>query len=423
MKPIRILALLPLLLLAAGIARAQEGYRLQPLLRLGDRVGGLPIRSPGYFHVGALNDAGHLLVVARSGNGEALLQLGEGAPIALVTPGGEAPGGKWSPSVRPRSPASLNQAGNAVFAAEVAAGRVGEPGTYRWDRETRRITPVAVRGMPALQSQPIELAGGPTPVINNRDEIALVASIRNAAGRLAEGVFLAGRDGALLPVALPGGPLPDGAIERALAPSLNDTGQIAFLAYKQWARSRSPSAYLWEAGALRLLLAPGMAAPEGAPFSHVESVRLNDPHPGALVVAHASHDHAHHDPRAPLPPMSLYHWVDGAFIPIARIGQEMPGGGRLVGIEPRGVSPMNARGEVAFLALLPNRATGLYLRRADGTLTLLLKTGQTTAAGRVDGVGRGSGASTGVALNNRGQIAVTLKIGRAPDTLYLLTPE
>lgn len=40
--------------------------------------------------------------------------------------------------------------------------------------------------------------------------------------------------------------------------------------------------------------------------------------------------------------------------------------------------------------------------------------------GRVASVG--SGGSTGVALNNAGQIAVTVKIGKAPETLYLLSP-
>jgi hypothetical protein len=421
MRSRRFLALFLLLSLAGGAARAQQGWRLEPLLRLGDRVGELTLPATGYFRVGMLNDAGQLLTVAKGpGAADLLLQLGAGTATPLVAPGWAAPGGTWSAAVSPRSPVSLNQEGNAVFAAEVDVEGASLLGTFRWDRAAGKILPVALPGMPAGPDHVLERGGGATPVLNNRNEIALVAGVRSAAGTLADGIFLA-RDDTLAPVALPDGALPDGTLERAAAPSINDAGAVAFLATKRGDRSGSPSAYLWDGATTRLLLAPGMTAPERAPFYHVESVRLNLPLPGALLLAHASNDHSRHDPRLTVPPLSLYRWVDGTLTPLVRIGQNMPGGGRLWTIEPGGVSPMNAAGEVAILARLLNEQIGLYLCRANGALVLLLKPGSTTPFGRVAAVGS-AGGSSGVALNDRGQIAVTLKIGRDPETLYLLTP-
>lgn len=64
--------------------------------------------------------------------------------------------------------------------------------------------------MPAGPGGVLERGGGIAPVLNNRDEIALVAGVRDAAGGIEDGVFLAARDGALTPVALPDGALPEG---------------------------------------------------------------------------------------------------------------------------------------------------------------------------------------------------------------------
>jgi hypothetical protein len=58
----------------------------------------------------------------------------------------------------------------------------------------------------------------------------------------------------------------------------------------------------------------------------------------------------------------------------------------------------------------------------EGTLSLVVKSGTTTNVGTIAHVGQASGKSWGVALNRKGEVALTLRAGRGPDTLALLTP-
>jgi hypothetical protein len=48
--------LLCLMLLAPGIARAQTGYKIQPIVKLGDTVADVLIRAKGDLEIGTLND-------------------------------------------------------------------------------------------------------------------------------------------------------------------------------------------------------------------------------------------------------------------------------------------------------------------------------------------------------------------------------
>ena len=85
MKRTCLLALsLGLMLLAHGAAHAQT-YTLQPIVKLGDKVGNLTIKvDDGDFEVSALNDAGQLVFVTENeAGGEMLVQVADGKPTPI----------------------------------------------------------------------------------------------------------------------------------------------------------------------------------------------------------------------------------------------------------------------------------------------------------------------------------------------------
>jgi hypothetical protein len=323
----------------------------------------------------------------------------------------------------------MNQQGNIVFAARVNIGTQTDYGTFRWDDAAQRLTAVALPGMPAVNNLTFAVGGGQTPMINNENEIALVGQIKNAAGASLPGVFFLGRDGQLQPVALPDQELPDGSlITEAFIPSLSDAGAVAFFARRSDQRWASP--YVWEAGTLTPLPTPGSEASGGRVFAGVTAVRLNSANRSALVAAHFE------DNLEAIPIFGnsdafdvLYRFRDGQFTPLVRPGQPMPGGGVFKGLQygpgagfASGVSVANGAGQHAFLALLEDGTTAAYRIDADGKVSLVLKSGDLTDLGEIENVGQGGGSSSGVGLNNQGEVAVTVRIAGDADTIVRVTP-
>lgn len=118
-------------------------------------------------------------------------------------------------------------------------------------------------------------------------------------------------------------------------------------------------------------------------------------------------------------------FADGKVSTLLLPEQEMPGGGRFQNIEAadrsvyKAVSKEDSQGRHAFIATLEDGATGAYLLDADGKISLLLKTGQATNLGTVTHLGRGA-SSWGIALNGRGQVALSARIENDTPTLRLL---
>jgi hypothetical protein len=413
-----------LVLLVCGAVRAQTSYTIQPIARPGDSVDDVVIRGP--FAIGALNDDGQLIFktpVPTGGRleGEGLFQFAGDklTPIALA--GRDGPVGKWPGDLYIYQPVSMNRQGNVVFAGGVTIGNKLNEGTFLWDFSKQRLAPVALPG-PAANNLVFEWGGGHTPVINNHNEIALVAWVKNAARQEREGLFL-GRDGTLAPVALPDQDLPDGyKLDAAFHPSLNDGGVVAFIARRRGEGQNATSAYVWENGAITPVAVIRADAPDGRKIASVRGVRVNNADRSVLVIARTT---SVGDTFAR--PEALYRFADGRFVPVAVKGQEMPGGGVLNDIQqvfhnPGGVSFANDRGQYAFLARLQGGATAAYLAEADGKLSLILKSGTTTERGTVTSVGQEAGGSTGVGLNNKGQVALTVTIDGGVPTVVLLTP-
>jgi hypothetical protein len=98
-------------------------------------------------------------------------------------------------------------------------------------------------------------------------------------------------------------------------------------------------------------------------------------------------------------------------------GQKLPEGGQLASVI--WASDANAAGEHAFLAQLDDGATGAFLLARDGGITLILKNGDATPWGSVNGLA----LSAGISLNGRGQVALAVRFSGSTDPrLVLLTP-
>jgi hypothetical protein len=106
-----------------------------------------------------------------------------------------------------------------------------------------------------------EFARHPTPSLNGADKVAFGASVSGA--RASEGVFLAG-EGGLKVIALSGGDapgVPTGTFVEFDTPALNDRDEVAFVATVRRGREMLQVLYLHSAGKLRKLVAEGDPAP------------------------------------------------------------------------------------------------------------------------------------------------------------------
>lgn len=113
---------------------------------------------------------------------------------------------------------------------------------------------------------------------------------------------------------------------------------------------------------------------------------------------------------------------EGQTVPIARPGDPMPGGGRLVAAAGGEVFHLNNDGDVAFAARLDTGEDGLYVS-SEGSLRLVARTGTV-----IPGVGTivallppdlvGTGADQfPIGANDRGQILFTAAVDDASGVL------
>jgi len=421
MRPLQILlVVVGLALLAPGMARAQGSYKVQPIVKLGDKVGDLTIKADGDLEIGTLNDQGQIVFVTENANPEGsefLFQYADGQMIPLVVAGRDAPGGKWSQGAGINSPVSMNQAGNIVFSSQLTTSSGTGLATFLWDYKARKLTPIALKGMPADAGRVFEQAGGFSSKINNAGEIVLVATVKNAAGQEQPGVFFLGRDGAMQPVAVPDQALPGGGkVLGAFHPVLNEAGVVALLVTREG--ESQPSAYLWRNKSLSPVATLESDAPGGGKFASVTGVWVNNKNDNLLFTARVD--------DADKGPTGLYMLAGGKLTPVLAPGQELPGGGKFKEFQfPFGlynVSFANDAGQHAILATLEDGAHAAYLMQPDGTLSLIMKDGAKTDASTITRVGAWE-ASVGIGLNNNGQVALTARIDNGIDTIVLLTPQ
>jgi hypothetical protein len=403
-------ALLVVALLTSHAVQADTTYQIRAIVKQGDTVGPVTIKPRADFEVGALNDRGQLTFVTESTPPvESLILYTDGQLLPIAYAGGDAPGGKWPDrGFAVFSFVSLNQLGNIVFSPTGDSGSTSL-GTFLWEADTRKVTPIALKGQPAANNQTFEDAGGYAPVINNFGEIAFPAFVKSSAGKKQQGIFFQGRDGKLLPVALPEQELPDGhKIDFALGATINDAGSVAFLA--QRAGEKTLSAYLWDKGPITPLADISTDTPGGR-LADVYGLSLNNSSRSVVVFAPLK--------RGGLG--GLYRIANGQVTPLLLPGQDLPDGRKLSTID--GISAPNDAEQHAILAS-GSGGKGVYLLAPDGKLSLVLKTGTTTDLGTVTSLGTAgtTPSSAGIVLNNRGQVALPARITGGPAVILLLTP-
>src|SRR5262245_8119315 len=208
------------------------------------------------------------------------------APMrAVVTAGQPAPGGgafehfnvESLPTVAP-----INAKGQVAFFASLLRGAGGE-GLFLASSSST-TTKVVLEGDPAPGGGTISgLARHPVPALNADGTVAFAASVTK--GKAVEGMFTASR-GRIQAVALAGAVapgIPSGTLAGLDAPALNDRGDIAFLATVRRGRETVEAIYHRAGGKLHKLVAQGDPAPAGGVFAGFGPPALNNA--GTVVFA------------------------------------------------------------------------------------------------------------------------------------------
>jgi hypothetical protein len=203
---------------------------------------------------------------------------------SVVTAGQRAPGGgtfehftiEAQPVIAP-----VNSRGQVAFFATLLRG-VGSEGLFL--ASGARLTKVAAEGDKAPGGGFLSgFSRHPIPALNERGTVAFAAAV--SGGKTVEGIFVASR-GRLQAVALAGEPAPGilgGTLATLDAPTLNDHGDVAFLATVRRGRETVEAIFLRVGARLRKIVAQEDPAPAGGNFAAFGPPALNNK--GAVAFA------------------------------------------------------------------------------------------------------------------------------------------
>jgi len=170
--------------------------------------------------------------------------------------------------------APVNGRGQVAFYASVARGKASE-GIFL--ATTSRITKAAAVGDAVPGGGVLsEFARHPVPALNDAGKIAFGAAVAGA--RATEGIFLA-TDNGLKAIALSGADapgVPNGTFVEFDAPVLNNRDEIAFVGTVRRGRETLQVLYLYSGGVLRKLVAGGDPAPRGGSFDRFGLPAINN---------------------------------------------------------------------------------------------------------------------------------------------------
>jgi hypothetical protein len=200
------------------------------------------------------------------------------ATLRLVVASGQAaPGGgsfnRFDVSSQPIV-APVNSRGQVAFYASVARAKANEGIFLATASRIAKVAAVgdAVPGGGVLS----EFARHPLPALNDAGKIAFGATVSGA--RATEGIFLAADD-RLKAIALSGADAPgvqNGTFVEFDAPVLNNRDEIAFVGTVRRGRETLQVLYLYSGGVLRKLVAGGDAAPRGGSFDRFGLPAINN---------------------------------------------------------------------------------------------------------------------------------------------------
>ena len=195
----------------------------------------------------------------------------------IVASGQAAPGGgsfnRFDVSSQPIV-APVNSRGQVAFYASVARAKANE-GIFL--ATASRITKVAAVGDAVPGGGVLsEFARHPLPALNDAGKIAFGATVAGA--RATEGIFLAAED-RLKAIAVTGMDAPgvrNGTFVEFDAPVLNNRDEIAFVGTVRRGRETLQVLYLYSGGVLRKLVAGGDSAPRGGTFDRFGLPAINN---------------------------------------------------------------------------------------------------------------------------------------------------
>ncbi|HEV8672695.1 MAG TPA: choice-of-anchor tandem repeat NxxGxxAF-containing protein [Methylomirabilota bacterium] len=343
----------------AAPALASPAVRVRPAV-----LAGQPAPGGGTFEhfsieaqpvLAPVNGRGQVVFFAtllRGSGGEGLFLASGDRITRVAVEGDRAPGGGTLSGFGKHPIPSMNDAGAVAFAAAVSRGRTVE-GIFVASGGRLRAIAVAGEAAPGIPGG--TLAGVEAPVLNNRGEVAFLATVRRGRESV-EAIYL--RTGVRLKkVVSQGDPAPAGGTFAAFGPpTMNNSGLVAFGAVVE-GRAVPGGLFLAEGDAVRMVVGAGDSTPLGGIFAKFsERIALND---AGTIAFNATLKDA--------PVMgALFALERGRLRTVAALGRPAPDGGVLAhfGLWPS----LAADGAVAFTAAVDGGATtvAVFLVTAAG---------------------------------------------------------
>lgn len=320
-----------------GIFLASDG-KISRVAADGDAIAGAGLLSGfGKHPVPALNESGTVAFAAALAGGKAvegIFSVSGAQRRAVALSGGPAPGIPAGTLAGLDSPA-LNDRGDVAFLATVRRGRESIEAVYL--RSGPALRKVIAQGDPAPSGGSLAAFG--MPALNNRGVIAFAAAVEGRA--VPGGVFVSEGDQVKMLVAA-GDATPVGGIFAKFSErvGISDTGAVAFNALLKNAPAAA-GVFVAEAGQVRKLVALGDAAPGGGTFSYLGlwpalSAR------GALAIA-ASVDGGASQ-------VAVFRTAPSGLERVAGLGDTLPGGTTLASLTLYPVAAVSPTGAVTFAA-------------------------------------------------------------------------
>jgi hypothetical protein len=306
----------------------------------------------------------------RSAASEGIFLADRGRLRRIAAEGDPAPGGGALSGFGRHPIPAINESGAVAFAAAVSGGRTVE-GIFL--ASGGRLRTVAVAGEPAIGIPSGTLATLDSPALNDRGDVAFLATVRRGRETLDAIYLRAG--GKLRKIVGQGDPAPAGGIFGGFgAPVLNNKGIVAFGAVVE-GRGVPGGVFVVERDQPRMVLGAGDATPVGGILFKVsERIALDDA--GTIAFSAVLKD-------APVE-RAIFALEGSRLRKIAMIGDPAPGGGTFSHF---GLWPSLAGGAVAFTAAVDGGATpvGVFLARPMDALKLAgvgdrLPSGETLAS-------------------------------------------
>src|ERR1700730_13573230 len=269
-------------------------------------------------------------------------EITKAAAVGDAVPGG----GVLSEFARHPLPA-LNDAGKIAFGASVAGARAPE-GIFL--AAEGRLKVIALSGTDAPSVRNGTFVEFDTPVLNNRDEIAFVGTVRR--GRETLQVLYLYSGGVLRKLVAGGDPAPRGGrFDRFRLPVINNKGVVAFPAILE---QGAVLGGIFVAGAreLRLLVGAGEIGPGGAMLVRFSERAAIDDEDNVAFVAHLGSGTSSE---------AVLVANASGLTQLAIVGESAPGGGRFAAFGPWPNCGPNAT--VAFVAAIDAGpgSLGIYL--------------------------------------------------------------